>query len=439
MGCSIALALMILPATGHAWSVDILSHFTPYITLEEEYSSNIDLAPDRLKRDDFITTISPGLRFSTSPRSPVTGEFRRAPVAEEKFGMDLDVRAGFVFYDKERDNNYIRLDGRLNALYSLTQNLTFRVRDSLIRSDEIREPDYASTAIEGQYLLSRTSRRVPYFRNVFEPSVDYRFGRENIIAILYRNNFYEIQSRVLEDSTEHYINPNLIYWFDIRNGVSFEYGLTLGNFERSPDLVGHRATGRYTYRFNPQTSIFGEYAYLGRDFDPPFIDYTVQNPSLGIDHNFSPTLSLKAKLGYYWANFSRGPRTTYPSYGILLTQIARKTTYTLLFQGGFLEDYFSAENRGFTKQHRAIGRISHEFIQNMKVGIHGSYEWNKSLRSLTEGGELDRVRTVGGSTSYQLFTWLSLALDISYRDNRSNISDRDYSEYRGMFRVTARY
>ena len=65
---------------------------------------------------------------------------------------------------------------------------------------------------------------------------------------------------------ENYINPRLTYWFNIRNGVSFEYGLTLGNFQRSPDLVGHMATGRYTYRFNPRTSIFGEYTQLWREF-----------------------------------------------------------------------------------------------------------------------------------------------------------------------------
>ena len=73
------LFLMLLPTIVHAWSEDILSHFQAYITAEEEYNSNIDLTSNRLKRNDFITTVSPGLRFSTSPRSPVTGEFRQSP------------------------------------------------------------------------------------------------------------------------------------------------------------------------------------------------------------------------------------------------------------------------------------------------------------------------------------------------------------------------
>ena len=133
MGCLMVLVLMMSPATVHAWSEDILSHFQVYITAEEEYNSNIDLAPNRLKKDDFITTISPGLRFSTS-------EFRRPPpTVEDRFGLDLDFRAGFVFYAKEHEDNYISLNGSLSARYAFTQNLTFRVRDYLIRSDEIRE------------------------------------------------------------------------------------------------------------------------------------------------------------------------------------------------------------------------------------------------------------------------------------------------------------
>ncbi|MDP2971210.1 MAG: hypothetical protein Q8P64_18670, partial [Deltaproteobacteria bacterium] len=258
----VGLCLMMFPAIVHAGSEDLLSHVKAYITVQEEYNSNVDLTPNRNKRDDFITTISPGFKFSTSTKSPVTGEFRPTPTAEEKYGMDLDFRAGFNFYAKEHERNYTSLYGTLNAWYALTKNLNFRVRDYVVRSDEIREAEYSSNSIEGGYLPSRTRKREPYVRNVFEPSVQYQFGKENVIGLNYRNNLYEIQSRTSEDSIENFINPSITYWFDIRNGVSFQYGLTLGNFERSPDLTGHMAMGRYTHRLNPKTSIFGEYTQL---------------------------------------------------------------------------------------------------------------------------------------------------------------------------------
>jgi hypothetical protein len=429
-----------MPAIVHAEWGDILSHFKPYITVQEEYNSNIDLTQNRYKRDDFITTISPGFKFSTATKSPITSEFRQTPTAEEKYGMDLDFNAGFNLYAKEHDNNYISLNGKLNAWYAVTPKLNFRVRDYLIRSDEVREGEYSTTAIPGEYLPSRTGKREPYIRNVFEPSVQYQFGKEDVIAFNYRNNVYNIQGRTSEDSMENYFNPRLTYWFDIRNGVSLEYGLTLGNFRGSPDLVGHMATGRYTYRFNPKTSIFGEYTQLWRNFDNPGIDYAVYRPSIGVEHAFSPTLSVKIQGGYYWANPERGSTVDGPFYDILITQQGKRTKYTLSFQGGNTEDLFTAENNGFTQYHRALGRVTYQLLKKMNVGLFGSYEWAKYPGSVIEDKKpKDQIWGVGVNASYQILRWLTASLDVSHRENRSNISDRDYSEYRGILKITATY
>jgi hypothetical protein len=440
------LFLMLLPTISHAWSEDILSHFQVYITAEEEYNSNIDLTPNKLKRDDFITTVSPGLRFSTSKRSPVTGEFRKAPTAEERFGVDLDFRAGFVFYAKEHDDNYISLDGTLNAWYAFTRNFSFRVRDYLTRSDEIREADYSTTAIEGQTLLSRANRREPYFRNVFEPSLEYRFGRENLFALNFRNNIYDIKSDESEDSMENYINPRLTYWFNIRHGVYLEYGLILADFDNLPDWVGHMAAGRYIYRFNPRTSIFGEYTQLWRNFDNPSvgentsIDYVIYRPSIGIEHAFSPTLSGRVQLGYFWQNPDKGSTTDSFFYDVSLIKRAGKTTYAVSSQGGYIEDYFTLENLGFTKYYRVVGRISHQLLQKMTIGLFGSYEWAKYPGTVIEDKiQKDQIWVIGCNASYQVLRWLKVSLDASHRENRSNIESRDYSEYRGIFRITATY
>jgi len=435
-----AVCSMLLWASSfaHADIGDFLSKFQPYITVQEEYNSNINLAPTN-RKEDYITTLSPGLRFSTLPRSAITGEFRQVPTAEDKFGMDLDFRAGFVFYAKEEDYNYIGLNGLLNAWYLLSQRLSFRVRDYLIRSDEIREADFSATAIPGQTLISRTITREPYYRNVFEPSVEYRFGRENTIGINYRNNIYEIKSQLFEDSMENYINPRLTYWFNIRNGISLEYGLTFGDFQRSPDLVGHMGMGRYTYRFNPKTSTFVEYAYSIRDFEPPSIDYDICRPSIGLEHAFSPTLSGKIQLGYFWANPEKGSTLDKPYFDIGLTQRAEKANYALSFQGGYTEDYFTAENLGFTQYYRGIGSVNYRLLQRMTVGLFSSYEWAKYYRFLIETRQKDHIWAIGGNTSYQPFRWLTLSLEITHRENHSNVDTADYSEYRGIFRVTATY
>ncbi len=442
------LLLMLLPGMAHAELKDILSQFKADITIQEVYDSNIDLTPNRTKRDDYITTVSPRLRFSTSPKSPATAEFLQTPTAEQRYGIDLGVSAGFNFYAKNHDDNYISLNGLLDAWYAFTKNLNFRVRDYLIRSDEIREPDYSTMAIPGQYLVSRETQRAPYIRNVFQPSVQYQFGRENVIALNYQNNVYNTQSRTSEDSVENYINAKISYWFDIRNGVSLDYGLTLGNFQTSPDLVGHMATGRYIYRFDPKTSIFGEYTQLWRNFDPQTItgtDYVVYRPTVGIEHAFSPNLSGRVQVGYYRAAPEKGSAVGGPFYNLLITQRAGKTTYTFSSQGGYAEDYFDAQNRGLTKYYRVMGTISHQLLQKMNVGLFSSFEWMKFPNApanptvIGTAGQIDRIWAVGGNVSYPLFKWLTLSLEISHREDHSNLDAAGYSEYLGVFRVTATY
>jgi hypothetical protein len=239
---------------------------------------------------------------------------------------------------------------------------------------------------------------------------------------------------------ENYINPRLTFWFDIRNGITLDYAYTLGDFERSSDLEGHEVTGRYTYRFNPRTSVFGEYTYLVRDFDPFSNDYDIHQASLGFSHSFSPTLSGSAQVGYYWYNPERGDSGGDYSYEVSLTQRAEKTTYTISSQGGYTEDYFSAENRGFTQYYRAIGSVSHRLLEKMTVGFFGSYEWIKYYRALVERRrQQDNIWEVGANASYELFRRLTLSLEGSYQENNSNFNTADYTEYRGLFRITATF
>lgn len=414
----IALWIICIPSISNADLEDILFKFHPSITAQEEYNSNINLTPTN-RKGDFITTVYPGLKFFTT---------------DTNYGIDLDYRLGLVFYAREDDNNYISHEGTFNAWYTFDRRLTLRLRDYLIRSEEPREREFTPGALPNQYLLGTQRERSIYLRNVAEPSITYQFGKEDHFDLSYRSNIYKNHSYLIPDSREDFINPKLTYWFNIRNGASLEYGLTLGDFERSPDLLGHLARGRYTYRFNPRTSIFGEYTFLRRDFESPSIDYDVHTPTLGIEHAFSPTLSSRVQLGYFWQNPDRGSSANGPFYDVSLTQRAEKTTYVLYFQGGYTEDYFTAENLGFTRYYRAIGTITHQLMERMTLGISGTGE-----RAKYSYDRKDWTWGISGNASYQLLKWLTIFLEGSHRENNSNNDYFDYKEYRGIFRVTAAF
>ncbi len=418
---------------------DMLSRFQFYGTVQETYDNNVNLTP-RDKKDDFITTVSLGLRFSTLPRSETTGGFLPPSATEEtRYGIYLDFLPSYLFYAKGTSDNYLSLSGNLNAWYTWDRKLTFRVRDYLIRSEEPLERNFSADALPGQILLGSQRGRPIYIRNVAEPSLEYRFGREDIISVNYLNNVYRNQeSSLFEDSTENYINPKITYWFNIRHGVSLEYALDLGDFHRSPDMTGNLGKGRYTYRFDPRASVFGEYTFQRREFEKqvsvPTLDYDIHAPAIGFEYAFSPTLSLTAKFGYFWQIVQRGSNEAGPLYDILITQRAQKTTYTLGFRGGYTEDYFTAQNLGFAKYNQVIGTITHQLMERLAVTFSGRYQ-----RPKFNDGRLDNIWGVTTGVSYRILRWLTLGLDFSYTEDHSNREVNNYTDFMGIFRITATY
>ena len=421
-----------IPSFVHADISDILLKFHPYVTAEEEYSNNILLSPNATKLADYITRVSPGLRFTT--------------LQAGAYGIDLDVTGGYTYYAKNHDFSYWSPQGRLNAWYAVTTGLTFRARDYLIRSDAARENRYENLYnAEGQYIgntqpdqnLLSTERGVHaiYIRNVVEPSLEYRFGRENLASLLYRNNIYRNNKNPLyENSTENTINPLLNYWLDIRNGITLEYILTFGHFQVSDDLVGQEARGRYTHRLDPKLSLFGEFIFIDEHFKGLTTDYDVYNPSLGIEYKFSPTLTGTLQGGYFWQLSADGSRSRGPFFNVSLIQTGQKTSYALTLDGGYSRDYFTSENLGFTKYYRAYGTINHRLTQRLSVQLTGSVdrEWYPDNRK-------DWIWDGRATASYLLFRWLTIALEGSHREAHSNVEGLDYSEYSGIFRITATF
>ncbi len=418
-----------IPSLVHADINDFLLKFYPYVTAQEEYSTNILLSPNRFKLADYITTANPGLRF-----------FSLQPGA---YGIDLDVSGGYIYYKKNSDFSYWNALGRLNSWFALTPKLSFVLRDYFLRSDAAREQQfqnlynaqgqYIGSTQPDQYLLS-TVRGVHaiYLRNVIEPSMEYRFGRENLISLLYRNDTYRNRNPQFEDSMENALNPRLVYWFNIRNGVSLDYRVSLNTYKRSPDQLVNWVTPRYTYRFSPRTSVFGEYHYEHQDFKSPGIDYDVHNPSVGIQYQFSPTLVGVAQGGYFWQIPKEGLKTQGPYVNVALTQTTPNTVYTLSAQGGYTEDYLTAQNLGFTKTYGVYGTINHQLTQRLSILLVGSgYRvWYSA------SNQKDWIWDARIGVSYLVFRWLAVSLTGEHRADRSNIDGLSYSEYNGIFGIT---
>jgi len=442
------LGILLLPfafSPAHADVVDILSKFHPFISLQEDYSDNINLTSTNRKAD-FMTTVAPGLRFSTAPISTslIPGQFQAMPVrpgmlitpgrfpqpppAPEPWGVDLNYLLGLVSYAQNSQLNYVSHAGTLNTWYSIDPKFTLRLRDYYIRSENPIEREYAAGVPADQFLIGIQRERAVYSRNVLEPTVEYRFGREDRISLYYRNNIYQTESSSSQNSQENFFNPRLVYWFNIRNGVTLEYGLTRGDFQVAPDLWGHMGRARYTYRFSPSTSAFGEYIFIKRDFEPPGIDYNLHTPSIGLEHAFSPTLRARVQGGYYSRIPETGSQNDGITYDLGLTKIIERTSLAFSFQGGYREDFFSSQNFGFTRYYRSIARVSHPFTERTNSALSGSYEVIEF-----SSGQRDNIWRIFGNVSYLALKWLAVSLTLSYLEDDSNVSSAGYSESRAMF------
>jgi len=427
----LALFFSGIPSLVHADVSDILLKFHPYLTVQEEYNNNILLSTNPNKLNDYITSTFAGLNvYDLKPGN---------------YGINLDLSGGYNYYAKNSELSYWSALGRLDTWYSVSPHLTFRLRDYLVRSDAARENVYygqlqydaqgnytGNTLPPQQYLSTIHGVQAIYFRNVVEPSLEYRFGRENMFSVLYRNNIYENQNPLYEDSMENTLNPRLVYWFDIRNGISLDYTLTLNTYQTSPDQLTNRVVPRYTYRFDPRTSVFGDFRFEYQDFQSPGVDYFVYNPSLGLQYNFSPTLYGLFQGGWWWQVPKQGSTSSGPFFSLSLNQRLEKTFYSLSLQGGYTEDYVTAQNLGFNKTYGGYGVIHHRLTPSLDLGLSGYMTRN----IFTSSNEKTWQWSIRGGPSYLLFRWLAVSLEAAYIGNNSNIPTNDYNQFLAMFRVT---
>ena len=417
----LVLLLSALPSVGYADWVDVMRNFRPRISVQEEYTDNLFYGKTNTV-EDYITTISPGLGFSSTENKDV------------KYGLDLDYAPGFVFYAHNSERNYISHAGTLNTWYTFGRGLTFRLWDNIYQSQNPLERYVTPQSQQpGTYYQGVNRQRFTYLRNIVQPSLTYQFGREDLVELSYINNYYDNDNPAVRKTILNTITPRFTYWFNINNGIVLEYFYMTGRYDFSPDLAGHRTRGRYTYRFDPQTSIFGQYVYDTMNYDSPGVDYYVSSPSVGITHAFSPTLTGKAQVGYFLRNPERGKSTSGPTVDLGINQLTMRTTYNLSLRGGYSADLSSAQSLGFYQYYRAIGNITHHLTTRMSAGILGSV----GRYDYTDQGRKSWIWRVEGKFSYQLLRWLTMSFLISHQEDNSDSSTNGYKENRAMIRFTA--
>lgn len=424
------MIIFILLLTGPcAYARDILSQIHPYIGLTGEYNDNLYLSKENKKRD-FIGTVTPGIRFDNM---------------DAQSGITLDANAGAVFHNDYSNLNYISGNINFNSKYMTSSHFNFYLRNSYTRSDDPREREFFTTTADNKFVLATETSRGIYWRNMVEPTVEYQFGPESRIGVMYRNNVYQTAAAGAENSIENYASPFMTWWINRQNGISLSYAFTNGHFENQSDFNSHKANASYMLRFTPKATASLNGGYTNQKYVSGIMDYSIYESSLGLSYLFSPTLSASAQVGYYWMTPDIGDTRDGLTFKADITQRAERTTFVLSLQGGYTQDVFTSQNLGFRKYYRATGSINHFLARQFSIGCLGSVERSESeprnSSDPDDPGQLETIWGAGANAAYQPFQWLRIALQYTYNQRNANYryESVEYTENRGMLTLTATY
>jgi len=400
----------------------------PYIFAQEQYTSNVYLTKDN-KKDDWITTLGPGIRMAMN---------------DPGFGADLTGNFGYNWYANKTKNDYWSIDGALGLRYNPTAQLTFKVRDYILRSANTSEPNYPQGGQPAQPGVTPSTNRgnAPYVRNVVEPSIDWQFSRMgSSLGIVYRNNILVNDDNSLyANTTENFVGPYINYWFDAHNNLALDYGFTAGSYSggpppTAPNFTSQNPHARYTYRFDAQMSLFADYAYAYQNNDSPGFNYNVNNPSAGITYNFNSTLTGVAQVGYFWMDPEQGSGQNGVTSNLSLTQRERQTAYTVAFKSGYVQNAFDFNNLGFYKYYLGSISVTHSLTQRFNVGFVGTAQ-NIDYAFVDRN---DWLYTADATANYQLMRWLMVSGRVGYQENDSNISANSYDEWHAFLTLSATF
>jgi hypothetical protein len=408
--------------------------FHPYLILGGGYDSNIYLTQDNTQ-SDFITAILPGIKyFSEGPTNKLS--------ERTTYKVDLDFRIGSYLYAENSGNNYIGYRGSLDTFYPFTPNWTVKLLDNLERSRNTVSGYSLSTPTGPVSTANYNVGGNLFIQNIFQPEIEFKFAQDSFVSLYYRNQIYRVDETTpaTEDSTANTISPRLDYWFNIHHGVSFDYAYINAKFERSPDWIGNLMAGRYLYRLNPRTTITGEFQYQLFDYAFSIPDFSLSVPSIYLEHAFSPTLTGRARFGWFWQQYSGDtpPNTdglNGPVFLLGITQKDQKTTYSLTVEGGYRFDYFTASNQGFSKYYEGRAGVSYQLTQRLSVGLIGT----ASRDEYQSPQDTQYNYRLLGNISYQPLKWLTISLGGGNYSRNSDIDGNSYRDNRITLVLTGTY
>ncbi len=293
----------VLVSFTNSWSSTF--EFHPRFTLGEEYNDNIDL-DDKNKKDDWITTVAPGISLTYDARS---------------LDAAIDYSLDFRFYKNHSSNDQdsFKEAQRVNATLSFFPGRPFTLlvteTVSNVAIDE-RDNNVDYNESENRTTLYETSVS-PQYRWQLTPTFSLVYG--------YDYNREDYVDKRGDDTEEHVGHISLIKQVSSATDIFVRYTYT----DHSTDYVS----------------------------DDGESDYDRQDYTLGINQQVSPRIKVSVEGGYSQINYKSGSDYDNPTGSIDASyRFSAPVTFTL----GYSYDYEDTAEDGVTERQDASFGVNYD-------------------------------------------------------------------------------
>lgn len=416
----LAMASLII-SSGHLDAAQVL--FTPELTLSEEYTDNIYLAPEN-EEEDYITTAGVNLTMQVLGRTS---------------GLELNFNPSYSALANNSDLDYWRYAGRLRLWNDMTRGTRLELTTDYLETEDPRDAsnDFSpDDPLEGPAIDTDLNRRGRnrYRTIVSEGRLSNQFGaRDRLYLALRYSQLEDIDTFPGQDVSD-YANwqpsAGVEYWFVQRWGFALDGYFSDRDYVDENDRQEYSANGRLLFALRQSLTGFAGYRYTALDYDEETDDdYQIHEPSIGLTYQFEENARITIGVGYYIQEFDNSDDTEEGwtvNSEIYKRWNFRSSDLSLTGMSGYAIEDTGTEDLGLNIYYQGGLEANHRFTPRLSAGVYGTYRLDEFPNEDPE--RTDKTLAAGTRLSYQALQWMFITLAYNYTDVTSDSQIQEYTE-----------
>lgn len=374
--------------------------------LEQGYDSNI-YRDNTGEKSEWTSTASPVLIFTRS---------------EEHNNISLRYAPRAVYsYRTEKARMNHSVSGGYDA--DLAPRLHFNFNENYLQAEE----PYSDLSDENLTGLSDKRGKSRYWANTAISQVEYEYAKESSLTMGYQNQVLENNEAGVSDFVRHSPKVDLKHAINQQWIAGAGYRFIRGDFDKAEDLTTNSPYLDLFYIFSPFTSILGHYGYSQTEYDGTGADYNSHTLAAGMDHRFSPDLTLEILSGVSMLRLD-GSDANALYLHTMLNKRWEKSSWSLSADSGFDEQQFSGvEDRGLSRYWDVGSKFLHTYMDvDATVGL--GYREDEYLERPSDKKEQEfRIDII---FAYSFLQWYQFSIRYLFTARNADAESNSYDDHR---------